>query len=187
MKTCRQCGLEKHEAEFYKRGAGLRAECKSCYGASRSNYYKANKDTVDGRNKRYYEKNKESICLYKSAWQKENSEKRRLRLNERYKTEPNFRIAVLLRTRMLNALRNAQKFGAALDILGCSVEYFKEYIASKFKGNMTWENRGKVWHLDHIKPCAKFNLSDESQQRICFHYTNMQPLFVAENLVKGDR
>ena len=50
---------------------------------------------------------------------------------------------------------------------------------------MTWDNRGKVWHIDHIKPCAKFDLSLPDAQRACFQYTNLQPLFARENRVKG--
>lgn len=50
---------------------------------------------------------------------------------------------------------------------------------------MTWKNHGLVWHIDHIKPCAKFDLTDSEQQRACFHYTNLQALPVLENLKKG--
>jgi hypothetical protein len=52
---------------------------------------------------------------------------------------------------------------------------------------MTWENYGPVWHVDHIRPCASFDLTDPAQQRECFHFSNLQPLFAAENLAKGDK
>ncbi len=50
---------------------------------------------------------------------------------------------------------------------------------------MTWENYGPVWHVDHIRPCAKFDLTDHDQQRACFHWTNLQPLFAKDNLQKN--
>ncbi len=53
---------------------------------------------------------------------------------------------------------------------------------------MTWENHGRHgWHIDHIIPCAAFDLTDPEQQKKCFHYTNYQPLYTLENLKKGDR
>lgn len=50
---------------------------------------------------------------------------------------------------------------------------------------MDWENYGKVWQVDHVRPCASFDLTNPEQQRSCFHWTNLQPLFVHENLIKG--
>ena len=49
---------------------------------------------------------------------------------------------------------------------------------------MTWDNHGE-WHIDHIKPCASFDLTDADQQRECFNYTNLQPLWAKDNLSKG--
>lgn len=61
------------------------------------------------------------------------------------------------------------------------------HLESKFKPGMSWKNYGPVWHIDHIKPCAKFDLTDPAQQRECFHWTNLQPLFALENLQKSDK
>lgn len=61
-------------------------------------------------------------------------------------------------------------------LIGCNGMQFYNYIESKFTSNMGWHNRDK-WHLDHIIPCDNFNLLLESQQFICFHYTNIQPIW----------
>ena len=58
-------------------------------------------------------------------------------------------------------------------------------LESKFRDGMTWENYGPFWHVDHIRPWASFDLSDPSQQKLCFHWTNLQPLLATENLAKG--
>lgn len=187
MKTCIHCGNSYPESFYYKRKNGLRAECKKCFSESRKKYYKNNRDKVQNRIKKYYLANKETVNTYKSKWQKENSERRRIRLNERYKTEPNFRAAVNLRNRILKALDNKQKKGSTLKILGCSVDFFVKYLESKFIGEMSWKNHGVVWHIDHIRPCASFDLSKKSEQNKCFHYTNMQPLYAQDNLIKGNR
>lgn len=53
---------------------------------------------------------------------------------------------------------------------------------------MSWENRGNFgWHVDHIKPCASFDLTKPEEQAKCFHYTNLQPLWARENIAKGDK
>lgn len=52
---------------------------------------------------------------------------------------------------------------------------------------MTWNNYGTVWHIDHIMPCSLFDMTKESDRAKCFHYTNMQPLFALDNLLKGDK
>ena len=53
---------------------------------------------------------------------------------------------------------------------------------------MTWNNHGiYTWHIDHIKPCDSFDLSNEEDQKKCFHYTNMQPLWALENLSKSNK
>ena len=49
---------------------------------------------------------------------------------------------------------------------------------------MTWKNHGTVWEIDHIKPCASFDLTDITQQHKCFNYINTQPLYYLENRSK---
>tara|TARA_R110000751_G_scaffold131998_3_gene234420 strand:- start:438 stop:656 length:219 start_codon:yes stop_codon:yes gene_type:complete len=68
------------------------------------------------------------------------------------------------------------------------------HLEDQFQDGMSWENYGRPngdylegWHIDHIKPCALFNLEDASQQKECFHYTNLQPLWAEDNLSKGDK
>ena len=71
-------------------------------------------------------------------------------------------------------------------LIGCSLEELKKHLESQFKPGMSWKNRGRNgWHIDHIKPCASFDLSKSEEQHKCFHYSNLQPLWAKENLRKG--
>lgn len=73
-------------------------------------------------------------------------------------------------------------------MLGCDFEFFINYIESKFLSGMTWQNHTRTgWHIDHIMPCASFDLTDPEQQKKCFHYSNLQPLWAEDNLRKGDK
>lgn len=73
------------------------------------------------------------------------------------------------------------------ELIGCSHQRLKAHLESQFKPGMTWKNYGK-WHVDHIRPCASFNdLTEMSQQKDCFHYSNLQPLWASENMSKNAR
>ncbi len=95
-----------------------------------------------------------------------------------------------LRIRILSAMKTsgARKSAKTMILLGCSIPEFKAHLESKFKPGMNWSNHTKDgWHIDHILPCASFDLTDPEQQRKCFHFTNLQPLWATDNRSKSDR
>lgn len=126
----------------------------------------------------YQKANREARNAYKRAWAK-----------RRRQTHPGFAVACRLRARILTALRDGG-YGVKADkfwnLTGCTPQELVNHIASKFLPGMTWENRN-LWHIDHIIPCAAFDLTDPEQQRKCFHYTNLQPLWGVDNQTKGAR
>ena len=86
--------------------------------------------------------------------------------------------------RITQAIKRGYKFTSTINLLGTTVPNVIKYLEKKFKPGMTWENHGK-WHIDHIRPCAHFDLTDTKQQLECFHYTNLQPLWAFDNMSKG--
>lgn len=109
---------------------------------------------------------------------------------ERFKNDPQFRLSITLRNRIRDAIKNYRgiKNQKSTDLVGCSWNELKNYLENKFKDGMTWENYGvHGWHIDHIRPCKSFDLTDPEQQKECFHYTNLQPLWWWENLEKGGK
>lgn len=113
-------------------------------------------------------------------------------LYKRYGSNPlNRKIATNLRGRLSQAIRNNYKTGSAVKDLGCSIEELKIHLESKFYPNpetgemMTWSNYGrKGWHIDHIKPLCKFDLTSEVQLKEACNFINLQPLWVKDNLEK---
>jgi hypothetical protein len=73
-----------------------------------------------------------------------------------------------------------------MQLVGCNIDILIKYIESLFLEDMSWDNYGK-WHIDHIRPCSSFDLSDNEQQKICFNYKNLQPLWAEDNLKKSDK
>ena len=103
---------------------------------------------------------------------------------------PEFRMRKNLRCRVRVALRKArlQNPDRYIALLGCSYKQYAEYIESLFVDGMSWDNYGTHgWHIDHIRPCCTFDLTDMDQARACFHYSNTQPLWAADNLSKGGK
>lgn len=129
-------------------------------------------------------------CL--SVWRKKNREKinKNMVIYERNRksNDPKFKLVKTLRSRLNSALKrkNVQKGISTLDLTGCELQFLKEYLEAKFVKGMSWENHGE-WHIDHIKPCCSFNLEDEDEQKKCFHFTNLQPMWAKENLSKGGK
>jgi hypothetical protein len=95
------------------------------------------------------------------------------------------RLALSNRLRILLRRTGIPKTESVLDFIGCELSALKTHLESQFRDGMTWQNHGPVWHIDHKRPCARFNLADPEEQRACFNYTNLQPLFALENLRKG--
>lgn len=98
------------------------------------------------------------------------------------------KISNLLRDRIRHALKRSlfKKSEKTMDLIGCSIPFLMDYLEERFQEGMTWDNQGK-WHIDHIVPCASFNLSNPEEQKACFHYTNLQPLWALENMRKGSK
>jgi len=169
----------------------------------------------EGNNKRYkiyYKKNKDKIKKYKKIWENNNPDyyksyhqKNKDSRNERvrkwaqeYKTERNLkakqkrindvghRLVCNNRARIYQVLKGIIKFKTTVKSIGCTKEQLKQHLESQFTKGMTWDNYGrKGWHVDHIKPCSRFDLSKPEEQKTCFHYTNLQPLWAMDNILKG--
>lgn len=103
-----------------------------------------------------------------------------------YNQEPRRRISNSLRSRLYKAINNDQRAGSAIRDLGCTINELKTRLEALFQPGMNWDNWAfDGWHIDHIKPLASFDLADREQFKRACHYTNLQPLWAAENMSKG--
>jgi hypothetical protein len=147
------------------------------------------------RQREWWKKNRARQAAYRASTKERRSQVhqtwRKAHLNRRAESQVLYRRknpgASQMRSRIANVLTGRTKAASTTTLLGCSWGEFRAHLEAKFRPGMTWENYGPVWHVDHIRPCASFDLLDLAQQRACFHYTNLQPLFALENLTKGDR
>ena len=156
----------------------------------RQEYSLKNKENIAKQKKAYSLNNKENIAKYKKKYYLNNKEYllkiRSIWDIKRRKNNPNYKLRNNLRSRVWSALKGASKSAPTMELIGCSIDKLWNHLESKFEPWMTWDNYGE-WHLDHIKPCASFDLTCPVQQLACFHYTNLQPLSATDNLSKGAR
>lgn len=200
FKNCTNCKkkIEKNETNFRyiskkKSILTFRPVCRPCERILASKYSKSpvGKLMKSGANKRYALSGKKKISQqkYYDKNKKELNQKNIKRRAIRRKIDPHTRIRDNLSLRMRLALKeqNLTKRNTTSDLVGCSIPYLKKYLEKKFKKGMNWKNQGIFgWHIDHIKPCSKFDLSDPNQQRECFNYKNLQPLWAKENILKSN-
>lgn len=193
MKKCTKCNKEKRLNQFHVSQIFKDKHnnwCKDCM----KKYHKIYASSEKGKLiiylniKNWTNKNREKARLKSNKWKKHNRKKinkyRKEYDTKKRKTDMNFRIEQNLRSRIRMAIKNKVKFTSTKNLIGCSIEFLRKYLQNKFTKGMNWSNCGK-WHVDHIKPCCKFNLTKESEQLKCFHYKNLQPLWAKDNLIKG--
>ena len=110
------------------------------------------------------------------------------RYRQRYATEIVFRIRHALRARLRLAFkhRRIREPRSTLELVGCTPAELRLHLERQFLPGMNWANHGE-WHIDHIIPCAQFDLTDPEARKRCFHFSNLQPLWAAENIRKGGR
>jgi hypothetical protein len=154
-----------------------REENKEKVKESKRKYQKDNWDKIYAKNKIYVEENREKMQKY---WTDYHRNKRNIDIE--YKLRCN------LAKRIRNALKNYKKSMNTMQLTGCSLIELKKHIESQFKDGMTWENYGFYgWHIDHIAPCITFELLNTEQQKQCFNYKNLQPMWGKENMSKGGK
>lgn len=158
--------------------------CKRSYRKHRERRLTSNKE----RNKRDRAKRRDKIAACAKIYNVlPSSRARRSELAKiKRETDANYRLKRNLSCRLRLALKGAPKSSAMRGLLGCSVQRLREHLENLFQPGMTWENYGQ-WHVDHVVPCAEFDLRQPHQQSMCFNWSNLQPLWAADNIRKGKR
>ncbi len=151
-------------------------------------YRAANREKFREASRKYREANPEKTKETNRKWSAANPDYHK----ERLKTDPQYRLAYLLRIRLNGALKNNQKTGSAVRDLGCTIPALQAHLEARFRPGMNWKNQGRrkgqrCWEIDHIKPLASFDLTDRKQLLEAVHFSNLQPLWAVENRCKGAR
>tara|TARA_R100000808_G_C2077545_1_gene102645 strand:+ start:60 stop:728 length:669 start_codon:yes stop_codon:yes gene_type:complete len=199
-KICGICKEERLTTEFHKdssKPSGLYHWCKSCTKTYRSEYRKKNKEKIRLRAAKYITENKEKIYKYNREYQKEYNlrpevkEKINKRRYERFRIDPEYRLRCNTSSTIAVAVKKngGNKNGKTMDFLPYSIKELRTHLEDQFVDNMSWENYGSYWHIDHIYPHSK--LPYDSLQHPNFQKAwalkNLRPLKASENSSKNDK
>jgi hypothetical protein len=167
---CGKCNLQKSVSEFrpYARAkSGYFSTCNACWKPK-----EWNKEKQKISERKYILNNPDKI-----------KEK-----NARRAKNPQRIIKQRLSARIKCAMTSASSYktNKTVHYIGCDIPYFRKWLEFQFVEGMNWECRDK-WHIDHVRPCASFNLLYEEQQKTCFNWKNMRPCWKTENMEKSDK
>lgn len=194
-RTCNKCNKRKPLSDYNKdknRKDGFQYTCRECHKHYSHDYYINNTEKVSAQiafNRLqkldvYKQKQREYYLSHKEEIHKRHNDYR----NNRYKININFKLRKCLGERLRHALKKNIKSISTIKLLGCSLEFFKTYLEKQFQPDMNWNNHNlHGWHIDHIIPCAKFDLTKETEQLKCFNYSNLQPLWAIDNWRKNQK
>ena len=209
MKKCSKCKNEKELSEFgddNTKKCGKQSYCKTCQKKKREinkiigyqsptttkeyqkeyhkDYYKNNKSSIFRHQKRYKDKNIETIKEYQNQYRKD----RRL-------TDLDFKLSELIRTNVHRVFKEigTSKETKTFDIVDYTPQQLKKHIEVQFTLDMSWDNHGILWELDHARPIKWFidnkNLFENNNElcKAANSLNNLQPLLINDNRTKGSR
>ena len=186
MKKCPTCNEIQPLINFPKDKTQKDGHKSYCFPCNRIKVNECTRKRVDKR-KIENKLNESSIKLYRDEYYKNNKDKFKDNYKKNREKNPSFKIAHNTRVRINCALKNGSKSISTEKLLGCTFKEYKVYLENLFDSNMNWDNYGVYWEIDHIKQCSTFNLELLENQKLCFHFTNTQPLSKIDNQRKSKK
>jgi hypothetical protein len=107
------------------------------------------------------------------------------RIRQKRRSDEYLRLKEAL-NRKLRYIYHGASDETAINLIGCTTRYFRKHLRSQFKKGMSHRNRDQ-WHIDHVKPCASFDLTNEKERTACYHYSNLAPVWAYDNISKKDK
>lgn len=168
-KFCSKCKISKPSLDFSKCSkskSGLQSQCKSCKITSVK--------MSPSYNDKEYRRSIEST-EHRKEYKKEYHHKTKLARN--------------ISRRIRQSLNDSRKSVSWTTLVDFTKEELKIHLESLFLEGMTWDNYGSVWHIDHIIPISRFNISSPycDDFKLCWSLNNLQPLFAIDNLKKSNK
>jgi hypothetical protein len=207
-KICSNCNSEKSTTEYHKSGMthgdGLRGECKPCCNAKKRekkrtnmanplfreehnrkgrDLYHRDKSFQQKSSAKWYQDNREVVKEKHKNYRENNKEKEYIRHRVYYEQH---KLELSIRHRLYFVFKTGRR---CEELLSCEYKFLKKWFDYHFSidTNLNYYNHGGVWHIDHVIPCAAFDLKNENHIKRCFHWSNLMPLLAEKNLSKNKK
>ena len=161
-------------------------------------YYEAHKLRILVQNAGYREANRSDILAQRRVYRAQPCVREHIagknrqylpikkqKIKDRRLVDENFRLTEVIRSKVHKLLRGMTT--SYKELLGMDLDGFRDWLSFQFETGMTWDNYGREWQIDHVLPMSRFDLSDPTNRMICFGWTNLQPLWTADNRLKSNR
>ena len=166
VKKCSKCGIISLKSNFYKditKNDGYRPSCKICT----NQYYYDNRNRILNNHKIYIKENRSKINAYE---------------RQKRKDDCNFNLFCKLRQKTNYAFKS--QINKMNTLIGCSNYYLRKWIIYQLFGDMSLENYGKIWCLDHCYPLSKIK---ENELNKYTNWVNIRPMYIKDKIIKGDK
>ncbi|MBC8294589.1 MAG: hypothetical protein H8E55_02145 [Pelagibacterales bacterium] len=143
--------------------------------------------------------NRDIINNNRRKRRKENYEKYRKK-TKKYMENPINKLRANIGSRMKRIIDNNIN---CEELLGCSWSFLVKYIEEQFEKQtakygvnkytgeaMSWDNYGmgnNCFNIDHIKPYREYDMNNLDERKMVCVYTNIQPLWSYDNVLKDCR
>ena len=194
-KYCKHCNKTKSIDKFGRRTnkktgkISIKSLCKEYDAEKSKEYRKKYPDKVRETNNKYNKNNREIVKALNKKHFENNKERVRERARKNYKKyrqNPKFVVTQNCRNRINKLIKRKSKSQKTHKLLECTPKFLMEWLEHQFDSNMNWDNYGKYWDIEHVKPCASFNLDSIEEQKKCFSWKNIRPFESKRNQSKND-
>ena len=188
-KECTMCHIVKTYAEFrYSNNGRSLGRCRECQRAIEREYRRSDRGKEKAR--QWVKNNRDRMAKLQSDWHQNNKDYINQKYNERYHSDPLFKLQRNCKKRIQDAFKSKGlcKSGKTLNHINCTMSWLVEWFTFCFDldPNMTLDNHGTYWHMDHVIPVNKWNLDDYNHKVNCFSWFNLSPLKGSDNISKHD-
>ena len=188
-KRCSQCGIVKNLSDFYAdriQKDGRRAACKVCKDEVNKKWQLENKDRTNECRRKRAARTDNARRKWKTANRDRVREQSR-RASEKRRVTIKGKLSACMSCAINKSLRNGSKAGRHWeDLVGYTPLQLKKHLKRTFTPEMSWENYGSYWHIDHKTPVAAFNYEspEDVDFKRCWALRNLQPLEATKNMSK---